>query len=136
VEVLLDEWISPNTYDEGYKHLLPICNVKSRKIAQLLVDNDAVTDDVCNQNYQSPLTVACQNGFLDVVEFFLDDGLDINHLDRDGKTPLDYAFYNKHEDVVTFLIKNGARTTLEVPANEILIANNSDYKRKRINTQK
>jgi len=108
VEVLFEEWISPNSHEKPYLHLLPIFNVKSREFAQLLIDNDAVTNGLYNNKNQSPLTVACQNGFLDVVEFFLDDGLDINHLDSDNKTPLFYAFTNKHHDVVNFLILKGA----------------------------
>merc|ERR1712034_139009 len=83
VQVLLEDWISPNSHEAPFLHLSPIFNVKSREIAQLLVDNDAVTNGVYNNKNQSPLTVACQNGFLDVVEFFLDDGLNINHLDND-----------------------------------------------------
>jgi len=109
VQVLFENWISPNTHEEPYLHLSPIFNVKSREIAQLLVDNDAITNDIYNEKKQSPLTVACQNGFLDVVEFFLDDGLDINHLDSDNKTPLFYALTNKHHDVVNLLISQGAQ---------------------------
>jgi len=108
VELLFEKWISPNSHEKPYLHLLPIFNVKSRKIAQILIDNDAVTNGIYNNKNQSPLTVACQNGFLDVVEFFLDDGLNINHLDNDNKTPLFYAFTNKHYDVVNFLISKGA----------------------------
>jgi ankyrin repeat protein len=103
VKVLFEEWISPNSHEEPYLHLSPIFNVKSREIAQLLVDNDAVTNGLYNNKNQSPLTVACQNGFLDVVEFFLDDGLDINHLDSDNKTSLFYALSNKHHDVLNLL---------------------------------
>merc|ERR1712034_291999 len=103
-----EEWISPNSREEPYLHLSPIFNVKSREIAQLLVDNDAVTNGLYNNKNQSPLTFACQNGFLDVVEFFLDDGLDINHLDSDNKTPLFYALANKHQDVAKLLISKGA----------------------------
>merc|ERR1712034_67117 len=95
VQVLFQEWISPNSHEEPYLYLLPIFNVKSREIAQLLVDNDAVT-----------------NGFLDVVQFFLDDGLDINHLDNDNKTPLFYARTNKHHDVENLLISKGAQNWL------------------------
>merc|ERR1712034_244116 len=108
VEVLFENWISPNSHVEPYLHLLPIFNVKSREIAQLLVDNDAVTGEIYNNKNQSPLTIACQNGFLDVVEFFLDEGLDIHHLDSDNKTPLFYALTNKHIDVVNLLISKGA----------------------------
>merc|ERR1712034_89589 len=109
VQVLLEDWISPNSHEKTYLHLSPIFQVKSREIAQLLIDNDAVTHDIYNDKNQSPLTVACQNGYLDVVEFFLDDGLDINHLDSDNKTPLFYASTNKHHDVANLLISKGAK---------------------------
>merc|ERR1712034_91478 len=114
VEVLFKEWMSPNSHEKPYLHLSPIFNVKSREIAQLLVDNDAVTGGLYNNKHQSPLTVACQNGFLDVVEFFLDDGLDINHLDSDNKTPLFYALENKHHDVVNLLNSKGAQNVFNV----------------------
>jgi len=110
VQVLFEDWISPNSHNKPYLHLAPIFNVKSREIAQLLIDNDAVTHDIYNNEHQSPLTVACQNGYLDVVEFFLDDGLNINHLDSDNKNPLFYALINKHHDVANLLISKGAKS--------------------------
>merc|ERR1711925_40598 len=109
VQVLFEDWMSPNSHEQPYVHLSPIFQVKSREIAQLLIDNDAVTHDIYNDKNQSPLTVACQNGCLDVVECFLDDELDMNHLDNDNKTPLFYALANKHHDVVKLLISNGAQ---------------------------
>jgi ankyrin repeat protein len=112
VEVLFEQWISPNSHTEPqFLHLSPIFNVKSREIAQLLVENDAVTHALYNHKNQSPLTIACQNGYLDVVEFFLEDGLDINHFDNDNKTPIFYADANGHHDIVNFLISQGAQTT-------------------------
>jgi len=112
VEVLFEQWISPNSHTEPqFLHLSPIFNVKSREIAQLLVENDAVTHALYNNKNQSPLTIACQNGYLDVVEFFLEDGLDINHFDNDNKTPIFYADANGHHDIVNFLISEGAQTT-------------------------
>jgi len=89
--------------------LSPIFNVKNREIAQLLIDNDAVTHEIYNNKNQSPLTVSCQNGYLNVVEFFLDDRLDINHLDNDNKTPLFYALANKHHKIANLLISKGAQ---------------------------
>jgi len=109
VKVLFEDWISPNIHEKPYLHLSPIFNVKSRQIAQLLIDNDAVTHDIYNDKNQSPLTVACQNGYLDVVEFFLDDGLDINHSDNYNKTPLFYALTNKHHEIANLLISKGAK---------------------------
>jgi len=110
IQALFKDWISPNSHIKPYLHLSPIFNVKSREIAQLLIDNDAVTHEIYNNKNQSPLTVACQNGYLDVVDFFLDDGLDINHLDNDNKTPLCYALANKHHDVANLLISKGAKS--------------------------
>jgi len=98
------DWITPNSHETQYLHLSPIFNVKSREIAQLLIDNDAVTHDIYNNEHQSPLTVACQHGYLDVVEFFLDDGLDINHLDNDNKTSPFYILANKHHNLSNRLI--------------------------------
>merc|ERR1712034_136614 len=108
-QVLFEDWISPNSHEKPYLHLSPIFQVKSREIAQLLIDNDAVTHDIYNSKNQSPLTVACQNGYLEVVECYLDDGLDMNHLDNNNKTPLSYALANKHQDVVKLLISKGAQ---------------------------
>jgi ankyrin repeat protein len=110
VQVLFENWISPNSHEKPYLHMLPIFNVKSREIAQLLIDNDAVTHEIYNDKNQSPLTVACQNGYRDVVEFFLDDGLEINHLDSDNKTPFFYAITNNHNDIANLLISKGAQT--------------------------
>ena len=112
VRVLFEDWISPNSHEKPYLHLSPIFNVKSKEMAQLLIDNDAVTHQIYNDKNQSPLTVASQNGLLDVVEFFLEDGLDINHLDKDNKTPLFYALRNKHYDVAHLLISKGAKKGL------------------------
>jgi len=109
VQVLFQDWISPNSHKKPYVHMSPIFNVKSREIAQLLIDNDAVTHKLYNNKKQSPLTVACQNGYLDVVEFFLDDGLDINHLDKYNKTPLFYALTNNYQDVANLLTSKGAK---------------------------
>jgi len=109
VQVLFEDWISPNSHEQQYLHLSPIFNVKSKEIAQILIDNDAVTHHIYNNKNQSPLTVASQNGFLDVVQFFLDDGLDINHIDNDNKTPLFYALTNGHHEVVNLLISKGAK---------------------------
>ena len=106
--MLFEDWISPNSHEKPYLYLSPIFNVKSREISQLLIDNDAVTHDIYNDKNQSPLTVACQNGYLDVVEFFLDDGLDINHLDNDNKSPLSYALLSKHYCVANLLISKRA----------------------------
>merc|ERR1712034_34703 len=53
VQVLFEDWISPNSHEKRYLHLSPIFQVKSREIAQLLIDNDAVTHDIYNDKNQS-----------------------------------------------------------------------------------
>ncbi|MDR1385118.1 MAG: ankyrin repeat domain-containing protein, partial [Planctomycetaceae bacterium] len=66
------------------------------------------------------LMVATQNGQLDIVEYLVERGADVNAKDTDmgnipflmaatsGKTPLMFAARNNYLEIVKYLIKNGA----------------------------
>ena len=81
---------------------LPIFNVKSLAVCNILYENDVIWN-VCNKKNQTPLTIACQGGYLDVVEFFMLNELDIHHLDVDRKTPFIYAQENNHSHILEWL---------------------------------
>jgi len=98
-------WIDPNDFQEGFKHLMPIFNVKSVEMAQLLIDNDARTEDIFDENGKSPLTVAAFNGNSDLIEFFLMHGCNVNHTDRFNRTPIFYAIDQGHHDAIALLIE-------------------------------
>lgn len=53
---------------------------------------------------------AAQNGMLDVTEWLLDRGANINpRLSSNGKTPLALAIEHQHEDVAELLRGHGVR---------------------------
>ena len=55
---------------------------------------------------------ACGRGDIDTVNYLLDQGLDVNHIDEDGKFPLRLACSFGHVNVANLLLKRGAKMDL------------------------
>nr|CTP80911.1 BMA-ACBP-5 [Brugia malayi] len=89
------EWFA--ALDEG--------NVK--KLKDLLVSNLALLEER-NENQLTALHWASDRGKLELVEFLVDAGADVNIQDYGGQTPLHYAVSCSHRSVTDFLLKNGA----------------------------
>jgi ankyrin repeat protein len=60
----------------------------------------------------SSLHLAAKNGHLMVVIVLLDNGCNIDFVDRDGWTALHYACYSGHESIVLTLIYHGANVNI------------------------
>jgi uncharacterized protein len=58
---------------------------------------------------ESELMVACAAGWLHVVRRLLAAGVDANHVNEQGETPLTYASTWGHETVVACLLAKGAK---------------------------
>ena len=56
----------------------------------------------------SPLHIASENGFIDVVDYLIEIGMDINVLDDEDRTPLFYCFGNGKPEMAWHLISKGA----------------------------
>jgi len=56
----------------------------------------------------SPLHYAALSGHKEIVEFFLDNNVNINSIDKGGTTPLHGAIMGGHVEIINLLIKNGA----------------------------
>jgi len=69
----------------------------------------------------SMLTVAARNNWIEIVEFMLDRGADINHQDSDGSFPLIEAVAAECREMVALLIKRGANVNLVDGGNTALI---------------
>lgn len=54
------------------------------------------------------LHYACQNNALEVAQFFIKAGADIEKVDIHGKTPLNTAAYYGRDEMIELLIDNGA----------------------------
>ncbi|XP_063903837.1 uncharacterized protein LOC135123266 [Zophobas morio] len=63
---------------------------------------------VTAENYETPLWLACQNGNIKIVEYFVRCGVDINCVTTFGATPLYIASFKGHEKVVEYLATVGA----------------------------
>ena len=56
----------------------------------------------------TPVFVACQNGYLDVVRFLIDKGAGKDTATCIGATPFNVASQNGHLDLARLLIEKGA----------------------------
>ena len=74
----------------------------------------------------SQLNLAISKGDLAKVQQLVGIGVNVNHKDERGKTPLMYAILYKQTEIVSFLIRNGADYRAEDP-NGLTIA---DYAEK------
>lgn len=63
-------------------------------------------------NFYTPLTSACQEGHLDIVQELIHGGADININDIDN-TPLTSACHGGHLDIVQELIQEGADVDIQ-----------------------
>ncbi|MEI1278035.1 ankyrin repeat domain-containing protein [Leptospira venezuelensis] len=65
------------------------------------------TRDPFTRNF-TPLMIAAREGEVEIAEFLIRNGADINAKTRDGHTALMMAVYNRNLDIVKLLLKNGA----------------------------
>ena len=65
------------------------------------------TRDPFTRNF-TPLMIAAREGEVEIAEFLVRNGADINAKTRDGHTALMMAVYNRNLDIVKLLLKNGA----------------------------
>ena len=60
----------------------------------------------------NPLIYAATNGFLHIIEYLLDEKVDINAISPNGTTALMMAVRSNHFDAVELLLKRGANVTI------------------------
>ncbi|TGL34957.1 ankyrin repeat domain-containing protein [Leptospira koniambonensis] len=70
------------------------------------------TRDPFTRNF-TPLMIAAREGEVEIAEFLVRSGADINAKTRDGHTALMMAVYNRNLDIVKLLLKNGANVHIK-----------------------
>lgn len=78
---------------------------------KLLVEAGADLNQRERTYQQNCLHIACNRGFVELVEYFLAKGMDVNEVDVDGYTPLHIAVYSKKYEIVKLLLEKGADKT-------------------------
>ena len=71
---------------------------------------------------QTPLFIACDLGFLEIVQCLLESKADINKANLKGDTPLFMAAQRSHLGVVRCLLDHGADDTLPNKEGKVPIA--------------
>jgi ankyrin repeat protein len=74
---------------------------------KLLLDSGA-DKDKANENGETPLYIAAQEGYVEIVKLLLDAGADKDKADEDDLTPLHIAAALGHSRIVMWLIEAGA----------------------------
>ena len=83
------------------------CFVNQLKIAKLLVETFEIDIEWVNNKKCTAITYACYYHSIDVVEYLIERGANVNHIDEHGKTCYYYLDYNEKQRIVEFIkIKN------------------------------
>jgi len=76
-------------------------------MAQYLIKHGACLDTV-NENNNTPLYIACDKGFADIIHCLLEKGANPNIIGQQKCTPLTLAEHHQHTSIVNDLISHGA----------------------------
>ena len=77
--------------------------------------------DSVNKNGDTPLLLATNREFEELIDYFICHGADVNHQNNDGDTPIIRAAYQGNLPIVKFLVQSGAdyrhenKVTLSLP---------------------
>ncbi|XP_051170463.1 ankyrin-3-like [Leptopilina boulardi] len=117
VEIFLQNGAKLNGQDKLRKTLLLAAQKNNIQLVEILLKHSAnVSQPVkayegrIDDNSTTVLHFAAENGNLEMVKLLMTNGFDaINAKDNSGETPLEWAIYSSHLDVIKHLIENGAK---------------------------
>lgn len=105
---------------ESNKELFTACKNGDLTLIKKKVEEDKCGLSNKDKFYCTPLHVASLNGKLNIVEYLLKSGADINAQDVQKMTPLHLAAMRGHLDIVKFLVSKGA--DLDMTNNKNILA--------------
>ncbi len=105
--LLLEHGADANERVEGTPLLTQAISAEREDMARLLVASGAAID-VVNDDGRTPLQLACDKGYTDLVGELLARGADPNHASEGGESPLGLAIAGNHEETVRLLLGRGA----------------------------
>jgi uncharacterized protein len=113
LSALLQRGFDPNTINpEGQNALYLALREDASRVVNALLLAPKMRVDVRNLNDETPLMMACLKGRLDWIQQLVGRGADIN---KPGWTPLHYAAFGGHADVIAYLLAQHAYIDAESP---------------------
>lgn len=91
------------------------------QIYYLITDENMPVDYLHSQKDRSALTIAAEKGYVHTINTLLNFGANPQHCQTDGKSALNYAFENNHEDCCEILnqyIQSASGTAVAMEVNE------------------
>uniref|UniRef100_A0A6C0B378 Uncharacterized protein n=1 Tax=viral metagenome TaxID=1070528 RepID=A0A6C0B378_9ZZZZ len=79
-----------------------------RDIAKMLISAEGINVNAQLARGSSALHLACQKGYIDIVELLLNKGANVNIRNRSGETPLQTAIDYENKDIIELLQSRGA----------------------------
>lgn len=110
VSLLLKHSANPNAQDsEGRPPLHSVAWTGHANVGRRLLEANGVKIDLtCNQG-ATALSIAAQEGNLNIVAMVLDKGANPDHIDKYGRTPVKVAGKHGHANIVRLLESYGAK---------------------------
>ncbi len=80
----------------------------SLPIAKLLLVKGAVLEDAANKAGATPLMVAGEENHVELAEWLIAEGANVNHAEGHGYTPITRAFWKGNKDIIRLFKRHGA----------------------------
>ena len=109
------------TWFSGWTPLISACENGHFETAKLLIENGADVNASSKSGWTA-LMSAARGGYFNIVELLVENGADVNAINEIGWTPVRVAAYygyakrygyGENEEIVKFLVKNGADILIE-----------------------
>ncbi|XP_067675639.1 uncharacterized protein [Haliotis asinina] len=115
VELLLDRVGTPIDVKGGndMTALMYSCYLGHSDLTEWLIHRGA-DPELLDEEGDNCLHLTCRGGSVDIAKSLIAVDMDINKRGEHGRTPLMYASYNGHEEIVKLLLEKGALPNLDV----------------------
>ena len=105
--------------DKIYKHHCPSCNnhFYYNPDTEKITKNNPLDNQDSQDNIESQIISACEDGDLDIVKNLIEQDIDIDLKDEEGNSLLMLACTSGNKDLIKFLLDKGA--DINTPNNEM-----------------
>jgi len=94
-------------------HCTAMAQCESLPIAKLLVEHNCPVNMKSSQAGETPLFLACNSGFTEIVKYLLDLGVDPNDSSPISRSCFQQAVFRNHREIIILLINGGYKMTDE-----------------------